>query len=382
MKKFITYAVMSAYLTVTVMPAQAQYPYQSGGLPKVVVYVSEHRGYTTAEESALRTATLNTLVRSGRYDVIERSNIIDAELMKQASGAVDDDQLTTLGRQSGSQYICIADMTNISGRDYQVSVRMIDVETAEVLAFGAVNRSISSGGGLADAVVDAVDRMLATVQPIKAVNMPKMAVYVTGARAKQREGDVLYSCMLEALLARSRQLGTFKVIERSDAFTRQIDREQTTQRSGHIDDDQIARLGKQYGIGNILVASMDYAMNTYIISSRIINVETANVEKASEIKRIGSDMRGISKISVEMVEDVMELTRAEGQERAENAASAEAIAAKNNAEYEEKRRAERKQTIIAGLIGIPIIIGIFVLIYVLGNPKEDTGAGSGGRTGR
>jgi len=412
MKKFVTYAVMLAYLTVTIRPIQAQsQQYNSGGtpvqrhqpaptdvyqqstpiteqslsgeIPKVAVYVSERRGYSSAEEAALRTATLNTLVRSGQYDVIERSNIIDAELNKQASGAIDDDQLTAFGRQAGAQYVCIADMTFISNQRrydskyYQISVRMIDVETAEVLAFGLVERHISGGDGLTFAVVSAVNKLLATAQPAKAANMPKMAVYVTGTRAKQKEGDVLYSYMLEALFTRSRNLGTFKVIERSDAFTKQLDREQTTQRSGHVDDNQIARLGKQYGIERILVASIDYAMNNYIISSRIINVETANVENASNVKRVDSDLNYLGELSIKMVEEMMGLTNAEITNRTLEA----------NAEAEVKRKeaistaeAKRKEEITTWTIVGVIIVGILgLVIWAIANPKEDTATGSGRR---
>jgi hypothetical protein len=348
MKKLVTYAVMLTYLAVTFQPVQAQSSGQSASAvsekPKIAVYVSEHSGYSDEEKSALRTAALNTLVRSGRYQVIERSNVIAAELMRQASGAVDDDMLTAFGKQLGVPLICVADMTlirekaepvyctdrmgekylcgNKSYHDYQVSVRLIDVETAEVLAFGLVEHDIQNGAALSNAVVDAINKMLGTVQEAKAPDIPKMAVYVTGGRAGHRSGNALYSYVLGALFARSRKLDSFKVIERSEAFTRQIDREQTTQRSGHIDDNQIARIGKQYGIEWILIANMDYAMNTYNISARIINVETASVEKASALAHTNDQLVGLGEISTKMVEEMLGLSKAE---KAKAEASANAI---------------------------------------------------------
>lgn len=207
------------------------------------------------------------------------------------------------------------------------------------------------------AVVGAVNTMLSAVQNPKAPNVPKMAVYVTGGRTGQRPGNALYSYTLEALFTRSKALGNFKVIERSEAFTRQIDREQITQRSGHIDDGQISRLGRQYGIEWILIANMDYAMNNYNISARIINVETATVEKASKLHHANNELSELGFISAAMVEEMMGLTRAEETQRAEARAAAQARVAKEN-----------RNTIIGGLIGLAALVGI--LIYFNANAEK------------
>jgi hypothetical protein len=69
-------------------------------------------------------------------------------------------------------------------------------------------------------------------------------------------------------------MAIFLVVERSEAFTRQIDREQGTQRSGHINDGQIALLGRQYSIERIVVASIERAINTNNISARLERVHT------------------------------------------------------------------------------------------------------------
>jgi uncharacterized membrane protein YidH (DUF202 family) len=358
-------------------------PIASYGKPKLAVYVSESTGYSEEEKSALRTAALNALVRSGQYQVIERSNVINAELMKQTSGAIDDDQLTAFGRQSGAQFVCVADMTflrnravpvycnNSEGkryqcgtnhyRDHQVSVRLIDVETAEVLAFGLVEQDIQSGVAITGAVTNAVNKMLGTVQAVKAPNLPKMAVYVTGGSRENRTGNALYSYTLEALFTRSKKLGSFKVIERSEAFTRQIDREQITQRSGHVDDGQIARLGKQYGIQNILVANMDHAMNTYNISGRIINIETASVDKASAVHHTTNELVGLNRISVSIVEEMMGLTRAEVTERAEAKAKADA----------EAKKAATISTVFS-VIGIAVLVVLLIVLNAKDKEKEET----------
>jgi len=297
--------------------------------PKIAIYVSEHSGYSKEVKSALKTATLNVIVRSGQYQVVERSSIIDEELSKQASGAVDDDQLTAFGRQAGARYICVADMKSPFGqwhqerqvtqnnrtrterisshKDYQVSTRIIDVETAEVVALATVTMpDISTGPLLSRAVNNVVTEMLKTVQDKTESNMPKIAVYVDGGKAKNEDGQALYNYVLEALFTRSRYNGDFKVVERSDAFTRQINREQSKQRSGAVDDSQITRMGKQYGIERILIANIDYVMNTYNISARIINIESASVEDASKLyHHSGNRMLELREKSILMVEDMI-----------------------------------------------------------------------------
>jgi len=399
MNKLVTYAVMLAYLTVTAWPIQVQaQPYDSeygessqqsqyGGKPKVAVYVPDYssgRGYSSDVESALRTATIASLVGSGQYNVIERSDVIEVELKRQAGGAVDDDQLTAFGRQAGAQYVCIADMIytgyheNLrSGygkklENYQVSVRMIDVETAEVLAFGLAD---APGVLLLEGVDYAVKAMLRTAQsPNVETNMPKMAVYVAGEKAGKREGNALYSYTLKALFTRSRNLGTFKVVERSDAFTRQLDREQTTQRGGHVDNNQIARLGKQYGIERILVASMENIMNTYNVSARIINIETARVEKASDIRSVDADLTGLRKISNLMVEEMIGITEAEVTERA-SAEAAKAEVARAEAAVQAKAEAKNRTLgylLVGGLV-------VYLIWYVIAHPKEKKGVENGDR---
>jgi len=303
--------------------------------------------------------------------VIERSDIIESELRKQASGAIADDQLTAFGRQAGAQYICISDIIFLRNRsevvyaydkngnryvdhynhykDHQVSVRMIDVETAEVLAFSLSTVSITDAREMMMAITTAVHQMLSTVQPTKPANMPKIAVYVTGGRTGQREGNALYSYTLEALFTRARNLGTFKVIERADAFTRQIDREQKTQRSGHVDDSQIARLGKQYGIERILIASMERAMNEYSVSARMVNIETARVERASSLATTNSDLDGLEQFTVGMVEEMFGLTAEERNKRAiEAAAAAEAA-----------RRAKIRSTTLY-IVGGAALLGLII----------------------
>jgi len=106
-------------------------------LPKIAVYVTGEIGDN--EKKMLGTRMLSTLVNSGRYRGIERSNAFLAEVekehIKQRSGDIDDSQISELGKQFGVKFVCIADITPGFGA-YQVSARIIDVETAVVIFIG------------------------------------------------------------------------------------------------------------------------------------------------------------------------------------------------------------------------------------------------------
>jgi len=102
-------------------------------LPRIAVYVTGNVG--DDEKKALGTRMLASLINSKRYKGIERSNSflaeIEKEQIKQRSGEIDDSQISELGRQFGVKFVCIADITPAYG-SFQVSARIVNVETAEV----------------------------------------------------------------------------------------------------------------------------------------------------------------------------------------------------------------------------------------------------------
>jgi hypothetical protein len=104
------------------------------------------------------------------------------------------------------------------------------------------------------------------------VGTPKVAVYVAGGR-DAGEYRALSAMMLEAFVGSKR----YQAIERADMFMAEVDREQTKQRSGAIDDAQISQLGKQSGVNFVCVVDVTPAFGEYQLSARLIDVETARV---------------------------------------------------------------------------------------------------------
>jgi hypothetical protein len=124
---------------------------------KIAVYVTGN--VRVNEKKALGTKILVELINSGRYRAVERSDDfvkeLDREQSKQMSGAVDDNQITTIGKQFGVQVICVADLTPAFG-SYQISARLIDVESAEIIAIAEVSNTLESMDDLTAASKDVV----------------------------------------------------------------------------------------------------------------------------------------------------------------------------------------------------------------------------------
>ncbi len=124
---------------------------------KIAVYVTGSVG--ADEKKALGTKILVELINSGRYRAVERSDDfvreLDREQSKQQSGAVDDNQITTIGKQFGVQIICVADLTPVFGSN-QISARLIDVESAEIVAIADVANPLESMDDLAVASKEVV----------------------------------------------------------------------------------------------------------------------------------------------------------------------------------------------------------------------------------
>lgn len=133
MKKFIT-IIMLAALSLTAFAQQK----------KVAVYVT---GQQSGINKVLGDQLVAAFAKSGKYIAIERTASFLAELGKeqnyQRTGAVDDNELSRLGKQFGVQLVCVADISEVFGEKY-VSTRLIDVESAEVVNTSNTNSKLDS----------------------------------------------------------------------------------------------------------------------------------------------------------------------------------------------------------------------------------------------
>lgn len=129
-----------------------------------------------------------------------------------------------------------------------------------------------------------------------AADLPRIAVYVTG-NVSEDEKTALGTRMLASLVNSGRYMG----IERSSAFMAEVEREQTTQRSGAIDDSHISELGKQFGVRFVCIAAITPAFGSYQVSARIVDVETAVVVHIGDAASPLRTMADLTQVSNDVV---------------------------------------------------------------------------------
>jgi len=135
-------------------------------VPKIAVYVfgSEAPAMNKAMVSRLITALSN----SGRYQASENyTEFFDSaaeERQKNGAAAVKTDRLKTLGKQFGSDYICVAEITDVLG-EKQVSAYILSVETGKITATGVADAPIKTAADLTAASEQIVATMFKSAPP-------------------------------------------------------------------------------------------------------------------------------------------------------------------------------------------------------------------------
>ena len=152
----------------------------------------------------------------------------------------------------------------------------------------------------------------------------KVAVYVIG----ENEGiNTVLGSKLVAAIARSEE---YSAIERTAAFLSELNKEQTYQRTGAVDDNELSRLGKQFGVQYVCVAVVSKEFNEQYISARLIDVETAEVLNTHDVGGTLDDMNSCLEMANEIATN---LSKGTYQEQAEE---------KRKEEMEIERKAKEK----------------------------------------
>lgn len=104
---------------------------------KVAVYVTGHESVSETAKQIVGGELVSGIVANSEYSAVERTAEFLAQITKehdyQRSGNVDDKQIQALGKQFGVQLVCAANIMPHGNQCY-IQVRMIDVETATVMA--------------------------------------------------------------------------------------------------------------------------------------------------------------------------------------------------------------------------------------------------------
>jgi len=150
----------------------------------------------------------------------------------------------------------------------------------------------------------------------------KVAVYVTG----QQTG--INKVLGDQLVAAFAKSGKYIAIERTASFLAELGKEQNYQRTGAVDDNELSRLGKQFGVQLVCVADISEVFGEKYVSSRLIDVESAEVVNSSNATSKLDNMQELLKVTEGLAK---ELTAKTVQEKA-----AEALATQKANEETEK----------------------------------------------
>ncbi|MCL2097588.1 MAG: fibrobacter succinogenes major paralogous domain-containing protein [Bacteroidales bacterium] len=250
---------------------------------KLAVYV--HGDAREAEKKVVGARIISTIVKSDKYAAVERTADFLAELSReqgyQYSGSVDDGQIIKLGKQFGVKMVCVAD---VGGSD--LFARMIDIETGLVASVsGRHGVSLSNLDNLISNANALIENLLQNVTTT--VDKQKIAIYVTKSSDSYKAKRVNYQ-----LIENITNTGVFITVDRTSDFLAEL----KYQGSGNVDDRQLSRLGKQFGVNLVCVIDITSIGNDTYTTVRIINVETGMIIATSEKKgwnsyRVSSDHR-------------------------------------------------------------------------------------------
>ncbi|MDR0694886.1 MAG: hypothetical protein LBF81_06275 [Prevotellaceae bacterium] len=131
-------------------------------------------------------------------------------------------------------------------------------------------------------------------------NKEKVAVYVTG---RDTSVNKIVGNQLILTIVKQKK---YTAVERSAEFLAQLQAEQSYQRSGNVDAMQISRVGKQFGVDIVCVAEITEVRNTYDITVKLIDVETAEIAKMtqaySHLKTIDDLTATVNKLAAELLD--------------------------------------------------------------------------------
>lgn len=298
---------------------------------KVAVYVM---GEDVGINKVLGSKLVSAIARSEDFSAIERTESFLAELSKEQSyqrtGAVDDSELSRLGKQFGVEYICVANVSDAFNEKY-LSARLIDVETAQVERTASSSGAIQSLDGIVSAADSVSKDLLFSLRDDKKSGLKKVAVYVVRSEAGKNIGRVLG----DKLVAGFTNSGRYIAIERSNSFLSQLSKEQNYQHSGAVDDNDLSRLGKQFGVQYVCVTDISDVFGEIYISARLVDVETAEVVNTYDI---GGEMNNMSGC-LQMANDIAaNLSKGTFAEQAEEARIEAEKVAERQARFEKRRQ--------------------------------------------
>lgn len=137
---------------------------------------------------------------------------------------------------------------------------------------------------------------VATAQPVK----QKVAVYVTG------DADAGYKKVIGSkMVSGVTRSDSYIAVERTADFLAELAKEQDYQTSGAVSDNQIVRLGQQFGVRYVLVADISEVFESMFISARMIDVQTGQITGAAEASSVVNSMDGLIELADTIISNLL-----------------------------------------------------------------------------
>jgi len=124
----------------------------------------------------------------------------------------------------------------------------------------------------------------------------KIAVYLTGD-IQEGKKKVISSKLVTGITESSNYIA----IERTSEFMNLLNREIEHELSGAVSDEEIAQIGKQFGVQYVLAGEAFEVYESTYLTARIIDVNTAEITRSAEAQKVVNDLNSLISLSEETV---------------------------------------------------------------------------------
>lgn len=131
----------------------------------------------------------------------------------------------------------------------------------------------------------------------------KVAVYTTG-EINESYKKVIGSKLVSGIT----RSDNYAAVERTSDFLSALSKEHDYQMSGAVSDDQIARLGQQFGVQYVLVADISEIFGSMFISARMIDVQTGQITASAEANQVVNSLSGLTELSDNIIRTLLYYT--------------------------------------------------------------------------
>lgn len=129
----------------------------------------------------------------------------------------------------------------------------------------------------------------------------KVAVYMTGNNVNAGYKKVIGSKMVSEI-AKSKK---YIAIERTADFLAALNAETDYQTSGAVSDNQIIKIGQQFGVSYVSVVELTEVFDQLFVSARLINVQTGEIVKSAEVSGPAESMQQLTELGKKISEDLV-----------------------------------------------------------------------------